>query len=253
MIEQCRADEKSIFVAGHDRLAAIDHQVRTLFDAAIDIAHDAIARSTGDDGAHFDRRIGAGADGDLSRTACETLEQRLCGVAHGNDGRNGHAALAGRAIARADDGFRGKVEIGIGQHDCVILGAAQRLHTLAVLRPGFVDVACDRGGTHERNRLDQRMLQQRIDRILVAMHDVEHAVGQPRLGQQLGHAQGQRRVTLGGLQHKRVAARECHWKHPHRHHGRKIERRDAHAHAQRLAQRKTVDFGTHVFTEFAFQ
>ena len=77
--------------------------------------------------------------------------------------------------------------------------------------------------------------------------------GRPASLQQLGHAQRQRRIALGGLQHERVAAGERHREHPHRHHRREIERRDAGAHADRLAQRVAVDVGADVLAELALQ
>ena len=61
-----------------------------------------------------------------------------------DDDRDRHAALAGRAVAGGDRGVGGGVDVGVGQHDHVVLGAAERLHPLAVLRAGLVDVAGDR-------------------------------------------------------------------------------------------------------------
>ena len=66
-------------------------------------------------------------------------------------------------------------------HDRVVLRAAQRLHALAVARARLVDVLGDRRRADERDRSHQRMREQRVDRLLVAVHDVEHAVGQARL------------------------------------------------------------------------
>ena len=48
--------------------------------------------------------------------------------------RDRHAALAGRAEARVDGGVRGEVEVGIRQHQHVVLRAAEGLHALAVAR-----------------------------------------------------------------------------------------------------------------------
>ncbi len=48
-------------------------------------------------------------------------------------------------------------------------------------------------------------------------------------------------IALRGLEDEGVAADQRHRKHPQRHHGRKVERRDAGGHAQRLAQRVAVD------------
>ena len=85
------------------------------------------------------------------------------------------------------------------------------------------------------------MMQDRVDRFLVAVHDVEHAVGQAGLLQQLGHADARRRILLRRLQDERVPAGERHREHPHRHHRREIERRDARADAERLQPRVRVD------------
>ena len=46
-----------------------------------------------------------------------------------------------------------------------------------------------------------------------------------------------------GLEHEGVAAGDRHREHPHRHHHREVERRDAGDHAERLAQRPVVDAG----------
>ena len=58
-------------------------------------------------------------------------------------------------------------------------------------------------------------------------------------------------IALGGLQHERVAAGERHREHPHRDHRREVERRDAGAHADRLADRVGVDPGADVLAVLA--
>ena len=60
------------------------------------------------------------------------------------------------------------------------------LDALAVLRAGLVDVARDRRRADEADRGDRRVLEDRVDRDLVAVDDVEDAVGHARLGEQLG-------------------------------------------------------------------
>ena len=85
------------------------------------------------------------------------------------------------------------------------------------------------------------VLQERVDRLLVAVDDVEDALGQSGLGPQLGQDQGGRRVPLAGLEHEGVAAGDGHREHPHRHHRREVERRDADADTQRLPERVQVD------------
>ena len=110
----------------------------------------------------------------------------------------------------------------------------------------------DRRRADERHRLHVRMREQRVDRLLVAVHDVEHAVGQARFLEELREPHRGRRHFLGGLQDEGVAARDRDRIHPQRHHRREIERRDAGAHAERLAQRVRIDVGADVFAVLAF-
>ena len=119
--------------------------------------------------------------------------------------------------------------------------------------PRLVDVPGDRRRADERHGRDVRMLEQRVDRDLVAVHDVEHSVGKPRLGVQLGDEVRGRGVALGRLEHERVAARDRHRVHPHRDHGREVERGDARAHAERLAERVGVDVGRHLVGVLALE
>ena len=81
------------------------------------------------------------------------------------------------------------------------------------------------------------MVQQRVHRFLAAMNQVQHAGGQAGFVQQFDDARGRERNFFGRLQHEGVAAGDGERIHPHRHHGREIERRDARAHADRLANR----------------
>jgi hypothetical protein len=90
------------------------------------------------------------------------------------------------------------------------------------------------------------VLEQPVHRHLVAVDDVEDAVGQPGLGEELGQEHGRTRVALGGLQHHGVAAGDGVGEHPERHHGREVERRDAPHHAEGLAQRPDVDARGHL-------
>ena len=53
------------------------------------------------------------------------------------------------------------------------------------------------------------MFEDRGDSLLVAVHDVEHAVGHPGFREQVGDEQRRRRVLLGRLEDERVAARDA--------------------------------------------
>ena len=64
----------------------------------------------------------------------ELRDQRIAGRADGDHGGDRHAALARRAVGGADQRVGGELEVGVGQHDRVVLRAAERLHALAVAR-----------------------------------------------------------------------------------------------------------------------
>ena len=109
--------------------------------------------------------------------------------------------------------------------------------------PGLVDVLGDRRRADEADRGDVGVLEDPVDGHLVALHDVEAPGRQAGLGQQLGEEQRRRRILLARLEHERVAAGEGVGEHPHRHHRREVERRDAGDDAERLADRVDVDAG----------
>ena len=97
------------------------------------------------------------------------------------------------------------------------------------------------------------MRQDGVDGRLVAMDDAEDAGRKAGLGQQLGAEHRRRRILLRRLQDERVAARDRERVHPHRHHRREIERRDAGDHAERLADGVAVDVGRDVLRELALE
>ena len=115
------------------------------------------------------------------------------GIADGDEDGDGHAALARRAVASGDRRVGRHLDVRVEEHDHVVLRAAERLDALAVLRAGLVDVARDQGRADERDRGDAGMLEKRVDGDLVALQDVEDAVRQARLLEQLrGEERGRR-------------------------------------------------------------
>ena len=125
----------------------------------------------------------------------------------------------------------------------MVLGAAERLYALAVGRSGRVDVLGDRGRADEGHCGDVWVLEDAIDGNLVSLHDVEHALGQARLPEQISDEQRDRGILLARLQYEGVSGGDRIGEHPHRHHGREVERGDAGHHAERLADREDIDPG----------
>ena len=98
---------------------------------------DLVAVLVGDERAHVgldavDARAVADAQ---RRDALADLRDQLVGDGlDGEHDRDRHAALAGRAVAGVDGLVGDEVEVGVRQHQHVVLRAAERLHPLAVLR-----------------------------------------------------------------------------------------------------------------------
>ena len=197
-------------------LATVDDHLGAGVAAAADVGRHAVAVLAGDERAHLRRGVGAGTDDELVEPEADRVDERIADVADGHDHAHGHAPLAGRAVGGAHRGVGGQVEVGVGQHDHVVLGAAERLHPLAVRGAGLVHVAGHRRGAHEADRADVGVLEDPVHRDLVAVHDVEHAVGQPRVVEDLGDQHAGARVALGRLEHDGVAARDGVRDHPQR-------------------------------------
>ena len=71
------------------------------------------------------------------------------------------------------------------------------------------------------------MFKQTVNCYFVAINDVEYAIRNACLLQQICQEQSNRWILLAWLQNERVAARNGACKHPHRNHCRKVERRNA--------------------------
>ena len=252
VVEQAAADEIAVLVALELEVAAVDDERGALFHALVDEAADAGLGFLGDDRAHVGLLVGIGTDAQALDLGRQLLDEAVGGfLADRNGDVDGHAAFAGRTVAGAHQGVDGLVEVGVGHDDHVVLGAAEALGALAVGRGGTVDVAGDRRGADEGDGADVGMGDDAVDSGLVTVDDVEDACRQAGLDHQFGKADRQGRVALGGLEDEGIAAGNRRGEHPHRDHAREVERRDAGADADRLADRIHVDAGAGAFGELA--
>ena len=170
-------------------VAAVDDQLGAFLDADIDIVLDAVQRLPGDQRAEIGRRVGRRTDLQALDARDQLVHQpvgRVLADRHGD--RDRHAALAGRAVAGADQRIDGLVHVGVGHDDHVVLGAAEALRALAVRRRPRIDVLRDRRGADEADRLDVGIVEDRVDHFLVAVDDVEDAGRQAGLDEQFGNA-----------------------------------------------------------------
>jgi len=119
--------------------------------------------------------IVAGADAQLLHAGANGVDERIGAVADGDRDGDRHAPLAGRSVRGGYGGVRGEVDIRVGQHDQVVLGAAERLHTLSVRGGRLVHVPGDGRGPHEADGLHIGVLEQPVHGHMVAVHHVQHA------------------------------------------------------------------------------
>ncbi|MGC3971331.1 MAG: hypothetical protein QM775_29520 [Pirellulales bacterium] len=133
------------------------------------------------------------------------------------------------------------IQIGVGHDDHMVLRATGRLHSFPVCGARLIDVFRHSRAADERYGPHLRMREQRVDRFLVAVQNVEDPRRQAGFMQELGQPHRRERHLLTRLQDKRIAARDGDRKHPKRHHRRKVERRDADANADRMPRRFAID------------
>ena len=135
----------------------------------------------------------------------------------------------------------------------MVLRAAHGLHALARSNAAVVDIMRDIRRTDKADRADGRVVEDRIDHFLVAMHDLEnpgrHACFQKEFRQTVGHA----RVAFRWLQNEGIADTGRNRTHPQRDHRGEIERRNACANAQWLAHRPDIDAGSRAMGIFPLQ
>ena len=104
--------------------------------------------------------------------------------------------------------------------------------------------------SHERNRLDVRVVAQGVDHVFAAVNHVQHASRDARLQGQAHEFFRHQRILLRWLQHEGIAAGNRHREHPQRDHGGEVERGNAGAHAQRLHHAVGIDATGHVLRVF---
>src|SRR5690606_9071412 len=111
--------------------AAVDDELGTVGHRDVDVGGHPVAVLPGDERPH----VGAAASvpdpqagHPLTDLGDELVGDRLHREHHGDR----HAAFTGGAVAGVDGGVGDEVEVGVGQHEHVVLRTAQRLHPLAV-------------------------------------------------------------------------------------------------------------------------
>jgi hypothetical protein len=248
VVEEGGRQEVAVLATVEVAAPAVDDEGRAVPHTGVEVGGDLVAVLLRHQRAHV-AALGAVAGAQLAHPVLDLRDQLVGDGLDGHERGDRHAALTGRAEAGVDRGVGSEVEVGVGEHQHVVLGPAEGLHTLAVGGSGLVDVARDRGGPHERHRLDVGVDEQRVDGLLVAVDDVHDAVGQAGLLPQRGHRERRGRVLLARLEDDRVAAGDGDGDEPHRHHGGEVEGRDDRDDPERLPDRVDVDARRRVLAE----
>ena len=132
----------------------------------------------------------------------------------------------------------GLVDVGVGVDDVRALAAELERDLLEVAGRGLDDQLADLGRAGEGDLVDVVVRGQRRARVAVAGDDVEHAVGQAGLLEQLAEAQRRERRLLGRLEDDRAAAGQRGPELPGRHQQREVPRDDLPDDADRLLERE---------------
>ena len=254
VVEQATTHVEAIFIALHLEVTAIDDQLRAFFNTKVHITAHAVERSLGDQRAVIGGIVGGGADLQRFNTGNELFHQTVGGVFTDRNGnRDRHAAFASRTVASADQRIDGLVHVGIRHDEEMVLRTAEALHALAVRAAAAIDVLGNRRGADKADGLDVRIVEQRIDRFLVAVDDVENACRKTGFHEQFGKAHRYARITFGWFQDEGISASNRRTGLPERDHGRKVEWRDASNNAERLAHGVSVDARTGIVGELALE
>ncbi|GBH07410.1 Cytochrome c biogenesis factor [Pseudomonas syringae pv. actinidiae] len=179
-IKQAATHKEALFVPGNLKVPTVHHQSSARLHAIGNITTDLIAMLTGNQRPHVQAAGGARTDLEALDLWNQFSHQRIGNLITDADrDRDRHATLTAGSISRAHQSTDGVVQVGIRHQHSMILGPAQRLNTLAPRCALFIDVLGNGCRTHETQRLDLWRFDQRINRDLVAMHHIQHALRQP--------------------------------------------------------------------------
>ena len=241
VVEDGRAYEKAVRQAVHFGVAAVEHQLRALGDALLDVAQHALLVRGAHDRAHARLLVQPVAQAHRLGRRHELRDQLVGHIADRRQDRAREAALARAPVVGGDQGRHRRVELRVRQDRHNVLGAAERLHALTRRAAALVDVFGRRRGPHEGDPRDVRVIQDRVDHLLGAVHHVDDTLREAHRVQDLEDLGLGHRHLLRRLQDVSVAAHECVRQEPPRHHRREIVGRDRREHPQRLPVPHAVD------------
>ena len=235
MVKDRRADEEAVLIARHYDIAPVEHELRSVVDAALDPVANGLLVLGAHDRAELRLRVIGAADLHRHRLFPEQGNEFVRNAFLHNDDRQRHAAHAGAAIGGVNDRVYGALQIAVLENKSVVFRLALRLHALSVRRGNRIDVLADLGRANERDGLDARVGQQYLGFAARARDKVHNARGEAALFIEEFHdTHGGERRLRGCLEHDRVARGDRERHHPAPgDHRREVERHDARHDAKR--------------------
>ena len=143
---------------------------------------DALTRCRGRDGSKILTH------GDLG-SAVAHCSKDVVHIADGKQHTGCHAALTSAPREGRDDVFCSDLQVRVGHHNQVILGATEAECAHSIGTRASVNGLGDLGAPNEPQRLDVRVVTERFHDFTSALHHVEDARGKPGLREQLRQAQ----------------------------------------------------------------
>ena len=189
--------------------------------------------------AHLGRGLERVAEHDLARPRGDPLDQLVVDVLVHDQPGAGHARLPRGREDAGDHAVGGGLEVGVREHDLGRLAAELERDAREVAGGALGDVDAGLGRAREGDLVDAGVAHERApDGGPVAGDDVEHAVRDARLGDQLGELERGDRRVVARLDDHGAAGREGRGELPREQQQRRVPGHDRGDHADRDALRE---------------
>ena len=154
--------------------------------------------------------------------------------------------MAGGAEASADDRIDGVSLVSVWHHDAMILCTHVDLRTLTMSAGSRVNVLSSRVCSNEADTFDVWVRADLCHGVTATLDDIDDAIGDARLFEQVDHHFCSAWDSLRGLEHEGVAERDRQREHPEGDHGREVVRSDTSHDSKRFSVRVDIDARSHI-------